>query len=836
MLRKLLYSLFLSFLALGVNSQSNWEVIDQSDGLISKDVEHFIAESESKWWVATDVGISMIDSGQVSNYFINGFDPISDEIYDLEYTMNKLWIGTNLGLFSFDGSNFQLYDTSAGFINASITKLAKESNGTLWIGTNNSASSYDGVTFSIHDSVRATYLEVDKNDIVYAFRYNILFSGSISFNQKFDGNSWQSVSSSGPLFSSGRTIFEDDGEVYLINADTNGTKGYWVISDTAGPSFYDLDYTIEPGGIQAANASLAWTFKDQVLQFVTPSGFYQLQNDKFEFIPLNQVSSNRVEFQNLSCTDQTIFVCSNQGLIYSDFELKEPRRRDTLATNNVRSVVRESNAPFSASENFEANGFGFPKDRDSWTVFSAGLIFVGRDSLSTNFYNTGAPWADLWNAGPASNVFSNSRKYFVKVKKEEIQFHINNHNNPGYQMPKSIMDWPAIGDSSLGVASDLAPFVDVNNNDCYDPHNGDYPFIKGDEAIYWIRHYPDSIMKLELHTLFYAFNDSSTPEINNCQFVDYRLVNRGETNFDSVKIGFFFDGDLGMPIDDYVGSDSLLGISYFYNGDAFDDNFSGQLGYGTNIPSVGMMFLSDSMTNNIYYNIGTGLNGDPATPNHWWNYMNSRWQNGQAVKYGGDGLSSSGVTNQSTTFMFTGDPLTNTGWTEANPGGGQAPNNPGDRRTLSSIHSFSLSAGHSKSIELVMGYGRKDSVNNHLENVEEMKRVLTEARTYWNALNPSTFSYGTNEDCVLAIGIEEFTSPENAVSIYPNPTSGYTIIESERKLDQLQVFSISGKLVRESRINGYSAKLDLSDLNNGLYILRMRSEDGQWFSEKLMVE
>ena len=47
----------------------------------------------------------------------------------------------------------------------------------------------------------------------------------------------------------------------------------------------------------------------------------------------------------------------------------------------------------------------------------------------------------------------------------------------GYQMPRSVKNWPAIGRVDYGEFPDQAPFVDANNNGCYDPENGDYPSI-----------------------------------------------------------------------------------------------------------------------------------------------------------------------------------------------------------------------------------------------------------------------------------------------------------------------------------------------------------------------
>ncbi|MBK8414466.1 MAG: hypothetical protein IPL22_08125 [Bacteroidetes bacterium] len=50
-------------------------------------------------------------------------------------------------------------------------------------------------------------------------------------------------------------------------------------------------------------------------------------------------------------------------------------------------------------------------------------------------------------------------------------------------VPTNIADWLV----SIHLFSRvLAPFADFNSNGIYDPQNGDYPYILGDESIYSI--------------------------------------------------------------------------------------------------------------------------------------------------------------------------------------------------------------------------------------------------------------------------------------------------------------------------------------------------------------
>jgi len=52
-----------------------------------------------------------------------------------------------------------------------------------------------------------------------------------------------------------------------------------------------------------------------------------------------------------------------------------------------------------------------------------------------------------------------------------------------------IYDWPGKGNPFIEIGSlnqELAPFIDVDGDGIYNPDNGDYPKIKGDQAIWWI--------------------------------------------------------------------------------------------------------------------------------------------------------------------------------------------------------------------------------------------------------------------------------------------------------------------------------------------------------------
>jgi diguanylate cyclase (GGDEF)-like protein len=85
-----------------------------------------------------------------------------------------LWVGTDNGLFRYDGSTFRGYGHADGLTNTEILSLAESPNGTLWVGTNSGVAqasgerfvsvegSEEGATRSIgFDSLGQVYLERD---------------------------------------------------------------------------------------------------------------------------------------------------------------------------------------------------------------------------------------------------------------------------------------------------------------------------------------------------------------------------------------------------------------------------------------------------------------------------------------------------------------------------------------------------------------------------------------------------------------------------------------------------------------------------------------------------
>lgn len=88
-------------------------------------------------------------------------------------------------------------------------------------------------------------------------------------------------------------------------------------------------------------------------------------------------------------------------------------------------------------------------------------------------------------------------------------------------------------------------------------------------------------------------------------------------------------------------------------------------------------------------------------------------------------------------------------------------------------------------------------------------------------------SYSHFPNCMLPVGVKELFN-KNDIKVYPNPTSNklfldFTDLNLATTLN-VSLFDISGKKVHSSRMNQMINEIDVSNFNNGLYLLKIESD------------
>ncbi len=138
-----------------------------------------------------------------------------------------------------------------------------------------------------------------------------------------------------------------------------------------------------------------------------------------------------------------------------------------------------------------------------------------------------------------------------------------------YSMLVVIENLPSHGDTTIGQAFYLAPFVDANANNIYDPFQGDYPDLTRDQALYIIRNDVGNLhsetgaeqMGIEQHLMFYGYKCDDNLAINNSLFVNMKIDNKGPNTLNDFYAGTWLDPDLGFYLECVL--DSMLDL--FWN-------------------------------------------------------------------------------------------------------------------------------------------------------------------------------------------------------------------------------------------------------------------------------
>ncbi|WP_299223836.1 T9SS type A sorting domain-containing protein [uncultured Psychroserpens sp.] len=92
-----------------------------------------------------------------------------------------------------------------------------------------------------------------------------------------------------------------------------------------------------------------------------------------------------------------------------------------------------------------------------------------------------------------------------------------------------------------------------------------------------------------------------------------------------------------------------------------------------------------------------------------------------------------------------------------------------------------------------------------------------------NAINPISDDILNNIDCVPTLSDIEINEQVD-ISIYPNPTDGSINISSSMYLEilSIEIFSLEGKKVKEIKPQNI---INIEDLSNGLYFLKLKTEN-----------
>lgn len=559
--------------------------------------------------------------------------------------------------------------------------------------------------------------------------------------------------------------------------------------------------------------------------------------------------------------------------------------------NNISARINANGQLFSDDSSHAA--FEVPKGSSKHTIAASGMWIGGYDDngqlkVSVQTYPN-APH-HFW-PGPLDNTDTSALSLWNKVWKisrEEIDTFIyeytNGFPNVNYTVPQSIVTWPGNRDSASWISGDLLSYMDVDHDGIYNYLNGDYPCIKGDQAIAFICNDASGTqnpfnLNVEVHGMVYGYH-SSVPAINNTLFVNYKILSfNTTTGIDSMSIGNWTDFNIGNYNDDYIASDVDRNMYYGYNGDADDEGASG---YGLNAPAQGVLFLrgpdadvADGIDNNrdgsidstlyhtpngdsvvpdtqipeqismskfmAYSKTGDPVAGKPVDEPEYFSYLNGRWRNGVLQTYGGDGHGGgTGSTSDYSDFMFPGnsDPdhwgthgIPEADWDEVSAGFV-----PDDVQGVASAGKFNFLPGEITCIDYAYVFAQAAG---NMASVDSLRSSSDQVQRFYDShAELQTCDCGSQAPSA----VDEISNGFAQVMVFPNPSQGKLILQFYKALTgkaDVLITDETGRVIR-SYVKNFHAGFNSMDLNGagfskGIYILSVSSATGTVF-KKIVIE
>ncbi|MCW3085722.1 MAG: hypothetical protein JWP12_3088 [Bacteroidetes bacterium] len=537
-----------------------------------------------------------------------------------------------------------------------------------------------------------------------------------------------------------------------------------------------------------------------------------------------------------------------------------------LDLNNIKARV---NADGSLFTNYTNAQFEAPKGSGKNTIFADNLWIGGFDAgnqlkmAAQTYRQTGTDFfpGPLNSLGQADTSAAWNQVW--KLNKCDIDaFHVWVLSGAPGPLPidsfalNEIVTWPTIGNEGQR----LAPYFDYNGDNFYDPYVGDYPLIKGDQAIYFVYNDKGGIhtetggaaIGVEIQGMAYVFNCPDSA-LYNTVFVNYKITNKSSNALNHAYIGKWTDFDIGTYSDDYIGSDVTRGAYYAYNGAVNDAT------YGANPPAQAAVFLrgpyadadgmadpADSTVNGTgygdavvdnerlgmskfiaYNNSSSASVGNPTTAAQYYDYLTGTWRDGGTLTYGGTGY---GI-GCSCDYMYPGDSDPtgagiNCGTIQAPWSEWMAGNTPGDRRGVGASGPFTFNPGAVEEVDMAYIFAKATSGGN-LASVTTMQERIDSVRSQFNR---GMSTCGCN---LIVTGIQNNSTPDAELSVYPNPATNMISIgyKSPSKNVIVGIYDVTGQLVKQEIMNFSSAQtMDVSNLVTGLYLLKI--QDGKNISSK----
>jgi hypothetical protein len=532
-----------------------------------------------------------------------------------------------------------------------------------------------------------------------------------------------------------------------------------------------------------------------------------------------------------------IVACVFTCMVFSSFQ-KEQSIKSYLNNSNQLSIVKNKDlqsfnidskkldansisAWFRNNGNFNRDpatgngGFYWPGGSDNFLRFTSGLwvgCIKGNDTLNAiaeysydfkNGYvdNNGNPQGEN---DPSYRIYTISR---------------GDSTSPDY------LNWPA--SQGAYITPEGKPYS-LGTQTMFYSYTDAYQHESGSTS--------DSSLKIQILQSNWSYTNTGLQDVI---FTEFKIINRSQSTWTNTFISFWTADVIGSDGDDAIGCDTIRKLGFTYNRETTDPN------YGADPPSVGttllrspyiftgnnndtIKFYDPPSSQKLKIKTGykfTGLNvfnywnnsaPEPADPRNYreiYRVMKGLWRLGNNWVIPG--------TAQQTTFAYSGDPVTGTGWVMYS----------GSHRIfLMSCGPFTMNSNDTQSVifaqVVARGTSNLNSITKLRELTDHVKRI-----------------YDQNFQSVLAVNNVSSEIPWRfeLKQNYPNPFNPVTNLEfgiSNLGFVSLKVYDALGKevktLVNEMKSPGiYRVDFDGSALSSGIYFYKLST--GSFSETKRMI-
>ncbi|MBO6575156.1 MAG: T9SS type A sorting domain-containing protein [Rhodothermales bacterium] len=387
-----------------------------------------------------------------------------------------------------------------------------------------------------------------------------------------------------------------------------------------------------------------------------------------------------------------------------------------------------------------------------------------------------------------------------------------------------LVSWPTgLGAPTLDASGNRVPIttgsIQARAARTIDLDAGEWPLLRGDVTHWWVvndvAEYLESgrtpPLFVEVGVTAFAFDVDGV--LGRTLFYEFDVRKPAGATIEDAFVGFYTDMDLGDFDDDYMGSDSVLGMVYTYNAVPTDAQ------WGERPPAVGMDILRgprgpmDERTPMTSAILPSNTRTQPEVVRNY--FLGKNRLGSQLVSYG-RGHPEPGRTDPTTRWHFWGEP--GTFWSELDSDGSGTATAQSDRRIVSGAGPVPLGPEHPQDvlIAVITSIGE-----DHVDSVRQLKA-------------DDRFLQRLADDGILDIAFIPEVLPTPipgvlAASLYPVPAADFARLEYHLPLDEpveISVFDALGRPISTVPANStagfHEIEIDTTGLRPGLYLVRIR--------------